>query len=1398
MKSKQKRRLKIYSAMALGLTVVPLVESVTNTAIVAYAANRHPALDKYYQEQSSQRPRTMDYFKTNPNDITLSSVSVNGRQGGQNRVNGHGEIVDLKLNFKLSPNAEVGKLYFISFGSDGQYLNGRNGEQPLIPLPSGDIYADTPDGKVKIGEASAPWSAIGTDGPNDGANSIPEGGTIVVFNENIKKYDNIHFSIEKSGESTYVTSEDQKRVVLPYQVKVNGVAKGSAVNITRDTDKLWTNDGSSFTYGELSYEKALIGLSVNPGYKFSRQGQNYHFQVDLPNDFEFQSNQGVTPPENARHALNFKFDYVDAYKYGDRSFKDVFNISNVQVSNNRRRLTWDVTIKKDISRDMNKHLWTYYFDIPNVKIKSLDRARKDTSKMLLHLNQPINVNITEAGSQIFNGTVDALKYSDDALKGFGTLSEPERPTYTDKSREEKEPIPFKTHYRFNKDLKGNEVKEVQPGITGERKRTITWEEDSSGNRRNERTGNWQVTKQKQDRIVEYGIDHPPVPNVRDKNTPIPYNTIRIEDPSLPKGVEKVVQNGEEGLKRRVEQQFPPSPEWVLQWEGIVKEKVDKIIHYGIPHPPKIWGVHQTQISDGERLNLLHGIEAEDMEDGNLSDKVTVEGEVDYTKDGSYPVTYKVTDSDGMTDTVVSNVIVKRFPAEAMIKDLQNKFNDLQNNINKLPDEVRAKVNDRLKPQLDGINESIKALEKTDPIQRQQADDLIKRMGEIEGNINDLKAEDQRLANDLGDVEKSYEGLKDTVKQLGDQITNHYDRLQSLEARLRRAEEHTTKTMSRVDKLYERLDGFERDLKGIDNRYQGIFKELKEAISNNRKSLDGYQDTLKGLGNDLAKNTDNLDQIKKTLDEMDTHLDGIQKSVDQQDQQVNDLKERVDQLNKGILEETEKLTRLEEQSKGLGKVFDQLDDQANKDNESLKESIQKNQEDIGQLKDRLQALEAKTQSNEEDLTNSEKELNDLKEKSTQLDQDTAKQNDQLQELLKKVEKSEDSLSSVRDQLNQQRGKVDQLENNIKLLDNQFDSKKEGLLDQIGKVKDQLNEVEKLVDQGEKDVDQQDKDHEGQKARIEKAKELLLSSQQILDDQEKHLEALESSFKNSGKAINQVTDRIDQLNNKKDEIRKVLDHVENDPSGEELSSLVHKTTEGIESLKEESDQLKDLSNQGTKKSEKMHKVIDNIDKIVKDMTNNLSGYMESHGNMEERTDSAGEKIENAKSVLIQLQEELKSIEQNNQAAKGSLEKLEATEETIEKETSEPGIIEKVINTLTKPFKQSKETSKTDNESLITKEDSNNNDQTNSLDNNTQNNELSKDDSAKSQLAADAEALQEDSSSKEEKTDKDKSLDRSKESKELPEAGMTSLGSIIGLAGAALSSVAGFIFYKNNKKK
>ena len=45
--------------------------------------------------------------------------------------------------------------------------------------------------------------------------------------------------------------------------------------------------------------------------------------------------------------------------------------------------------------------------------------------------------------------------------------------------------------------------------------------------------------------------------------------------------------------------------------------------------------------------LLSGVTANDLESGNLTDKITVDdSKVDWNKPGAYPVTYSITDSDG--------------------------------------------------------------------------------------------------------------------------------------------------------------------------------------------------------------------------------------------------------------------------------------------------------------------------------------------------------------------------------------------------------------------------------------------------------------------------------------------------------------------------------------------------------------------------------------------------------------------------------------------------------------------------------------------------------------------------------------------------------------------------------
>ncbi|MCJ1657154.1 G5 domain-containing protein [Staphylococcus sp. NRL 16/872] len=174
----------------------------------------------------------------------------------------------------------------------------------------------------------------------------------------------------------------------------------------------------------------------------------------------------------------------------------------------------------------------------------------------------------------------------------------------------KEPIPFKTIYRDNPNLPAGTEKEIQPGVNGETTKTITYTVDPNTGRVTESNTTSQVTKEKQDRIVERGtgqttvtthpiepgrkyVPHPDpetpgtgthvvvtpgrpgvnttttvpgkdpvtkvttpptdevigVDNVDVHDTPVPYNTRYVYNPKLQPNERKVVQQGEEGNDR---------------------------------------------------------------------------------------------------------------------------------------------------------------------------------------------------------------------------------------------------------------------------------------------------------------------------------------------------------------------------------------------------------------------------------------------------------------------------------------------------------------------------------------------------------------------------------------------------------------------------------------------------------------------------------------------------------------------------------------------------------------------------------------------------------------------------------------------------------------------------------
>ena len=74
--------------------------------------------------------------------------------------------------------------------------------------------------------------------------------------------------------------------------------------------------------------------------------------------------------------------------------------------------------------------------------------------------------------------------------------------------------------------------------------------------------------------------------------------------------------------------------------------------------PQLRGVNDIVIEKGQDYNLLKGISAYDKEDGDLTHKIKVDGQVDTSKAGKYEVKYIVTDSDGEEQTSTIYIEVK--------------------------------------------------------------------------------------------------------------------------------------------------------------------------------------------------------------------------------------------------------------------------------------------------------------------------------------------------------------------------------------------------------------------------------------------------------------------------------------------------------------------------------------------------------------------------------------------------------------------------------------------------------------------------------------------------------------------------------------------------------------------
>lgn len=96
----------------------------------------------------------------------------------------------------------------------------------------------------------------------------------------------------------------------------------------------------------------------------------------------------------------------------------------------------------------------------------------------------------------------------------------------------------------------------------------------------------------------------------------------------------------------------------LYFSGKVIQEFEKKIKSNTE--PEIIGAKDKTIYVGDKYDPKEGVTADDKEDGNLTEKITISGEnVDTNKSGEYNVTYSVTDNDGNKVSKTIKVTIKK-------------------------------------------------------------------------------------------------------------------------------------------------------------------------------------------------------------------------------------------------------------------------------------------------------------------------------------------------------------------------------------------------------------------------------------------------------------------------------------------------------------------------------------------------------------------------------------------------------------------------------------------------------------------------------------------------------------------------------------------------------------------
>lgn len=265
---------------------------------------------------------------------------------------------------------------------------------------------------------------------------------------------------------------------------------------------------------------------------------------------------------------------------------------------------------------------------------------------------------------------------------------------------------------------------------------------------------------------------------------------------------------------------------------------------------------------------------------NSTQPYTIEQKIDFTKNGTYPVIFRVGNLEVAKDIHVQVLENQVDDYEAKIVELKAQINEYQNDISQLQEQLRQ-LQHTWQEEKTAYENRIDILE----------EQILGLQQELLSCQDDCAKKEECLNNLINEKDKLLKEYEDKLLECSNQINTYQSQLQQRKEEVKQLKTQNKEYQKTINFLEKQMDEMIQNSKELNDK---MIADYQNQLTGKDNLLDAYTKKINELTNQLNRIQQNIGQVVEERNQFQNENRELQKIIDGYQKQKENLQQQLDE------------------------------------------------------------------------------------------------------------------------------------------------------------------------------------------------------------------------------------------------------------------------------------------------------------------------------------------------------------------------------------------------------------------------------------------------------------------------------------------------------------------------